>query len=215
MQMIKVPKLRWAQLQSFTESVLNTTKDLAEVSAQVTAVQSHFEAFKEGMTRAEASSNKPVLDRTRDGLNSGFFKGVESEQLFPHDDAIRQLLNEVVQITSEYGFGLNRLSYDEQTAQTDNMLRELDALDLTLLPAVSRWLAPIRTANNEFKSISEAYIKELTASGETLAATNAAPALVDALNDLFTMLFAHAQISGSEALITAYKELITQVDAYK
>jgi len=215
MQMIKVPKLRWAQLQSFTEGVLQTTKDLAEVSAQVAAVESHFEAFKDGMTRSAASSNKPVLDRTRDVLNSGFFKGVESEQQFPHAGAVQQLLDQVVKITSEYGFGLSKLSYDEQTAQTDNMLKELDALNLKSLPALSRWLVPIKAANDAFKSTSEAYIKDLTASGETVAATNAAPALVDAVNNLFTMLFAHVQISGSESLIKAYKELITLMEAYK
>lgn len=215
MQMITVPKLRMAQLQTFTEGILKTTADLTEVAPQVAEVNSKLQVFLDGMTKATASSNKFVLDRTRDELNSGFFKGVESEQLFPHAPEVASVLQQVVGIASRYGFGLNRLSYDEQTAQTDNMIKALEELDLTQLPNLSRWLAPIQAANTEFKSISEAYYKDLTAAGETSAASNAAPALTDAINALFTMLFAHVQISGSETLTTAYKELITQVEAFK
>lgn len=215
MQMITVPKLRMAQLQTFTEGILKTTANLTEVAPQVADVESKLTVFLDGMTKATASSNKSVLDRTRDELNSGFFKGVESEQMYPHTPEVASVLRQVVSITSQYGFGLNRLSYDEQTAQTDNMIKELEKLDLTSLPNITRWLAPIKAANAEFKSISEAYYKDLTAAGETSAASNAAPALTDAINALFTMLFAHVQISGSEALTTAYKELITQVEAFK
>lgn len=215
MKMITVPKLRIAQLQTFTEGVLNITNGLTEVATQVAAVQTQFDTFKSGMTREAASSEKETLDRTRDSLNSGFFKQVEAEQLFAHESAAADLLSRVVRITSDYGFGLNRLSYDEQTAQTDNMLRELEALDLATLPGVARWLAPLKTANDNFKAVSEAYFKELTTSSETTAATKAAVPLTDALNNLFTILFAHAQISGSAELTTAYKELITLVGTYK
>ncbi len=215
MQMINVPKLRMAQLQTFTEGVLKTTTNLAEVAPQVADVKAKLTVFLDGMTKATASSNKSVLDRTRDELNSGFFKGVESEQLFPHAADVAKLLSQVVGITSRYGFGLNRLSYDEQTAQTDNMIKELEVLKLNKLPNISRWLAPMKAANAEFKSLAEAYYKDLTAAGETSAASHAAPALTDAINALFTMLFAHVQISGSETLTTAYKELITQVESFK
>ncbi|MEQ8469802.1 MAG: DUF6261 family protein [Marinoscillum sp.] len=215
MQMINVPKLRMAQLQTFTEGVLKTTKDLAEVSEQVGEVQTRFDAFKDGMTREDASSDKETLDRTRDLLNSGFFKNVEAEQFFPHEAAAADMLKKVLKVTNDYGFRLNKLTYDEQTAQTDNMLKELEALDLTALPGLSRWLVPLTTANDNFKAVADAYFKELTASGDTIAATKAAPPLTDAINNLFTMLFAHVKISGSEAITAAYKELITQVEAYK
>ncbi|WP_258097631.1 DUF6261 family protein [Marinoscillum pacificum] len=215
MKMITVPQLRIAQLQTFTEGVLSTTANLSEVSAQVADVQAHFDAFKEGMIRAKAISDKPMLDRTRDSLNSGFFKSVEAEQLFPHKGGAKELLDDLVKITSEYGFRLYRMTYDEQTAQTDNMLKELEGLKLGPLPAVSRWIAPLKAANDAFKATTVEYFKDVTASGDTEAATSTAPALTDSINKLFTMLFAHVQISGSEALIQAYKELITQVDAYK
>ena len=124
-------------------------------------------------------------------------------------------MDKLVNITGGYGFGLSKLSYDEQTAQTDNMLKELEALDLTPLAGVVRWIVPLKTANDAFKSVTVDYFKMATQLAETVAASNAALPLTDALNDLFTMLFAHVQITGTDELIRAYKELITQVEAYK
>ncbi|MBU2887942.1 hypothetical protein KO507_19410 [Gilvimarinus agarilyticus] len=204
-----------AQLQTFTEDVLKITQNLTEISTQVGQVQSHFGTFKGGMTRDQASSDKPTLDRTRDSLNTGFFNGVVSEQMFPHAPAAADLLDQVVKITDDYGFELSRMTYDEQTAQTDNMLQQLEALDLSPLPNLSRWIRPLRTANDNFKQVSDEYFQELNASDETAAATKAAVPLTDALSNLFTLLFAHAQVSGSTELTSAYKELTTLVSTYK
>jgi len=215
MQLITVPKLRIAQLQSFTQSVLDITEGLSEISAQVTAVNTQFELFKAGMTRSDAESDKLTLDRTRDNLNSGFFKNVQAEQLYPYDADTLLLLSEIVKVTNEYGFGLSRLTYDEQTAQTDNMLSRLAALDMTPFPALSRWLPLIQTANDNFKAASEDYYQALTDSGETDAATIAAPPLTDALSNLFTILFSYVQIAATDELTRAYKELITLTETYK
>ncbi|MCV9387044.1 DUF6261 family protein [Reichenbachiella ulvae] len=215
MEVLKMPRLRMAQLQTLTNGVLKTTEDLKEVAAPVAEVQSRFLVFKDGMTRSDASSDKETLDRTRDNLNTGFFNGVLSEQFFTHEPAVAKVLDQVVKITNDYGFGLSRLSYDEQTAQTDNMLKKLEALDLSALPSLSRWLEPIKTANENFKQVTDEYLGELNSAGETTAAYKAAEPLAEALNQLFTLLFAHAQVSGSPELTKAYKELVTLVDTYK
>lgn len=215
MKMITVPTLRMAQLQSLSEKAISITENLPEVAPQVAESKALYETFKDGMTREEASSDKRTLDRTRDNLNSGYFKAVECEQSFPHESAVVQVLDRVVKITENYGFGLNRMTYDEQTAQTDNMLKELEALDLSALPSLSRWLAPIKDANDNFKKVADEYFQGLNASAETTAASKAALPLTEALNNLFTLLFAHAKVSGSAELTSAYKELITLVGTYK
>lgn len=71
-------------------------------------------------------------------------------------------MDKLVNITGGYGFGLSKLSYDEQTAQTDNMLKELEALDLTPLAGVVRWIVPLKTANDAFKSVTVDYFKMAT-----------------------------------------------------
>lgn len=216
MEMIKLPQMRLAQLQALTESALTITEGLPEVAAQVVAIEQAFESFQQGMRKSNAASNKNTLDRTRDFLNSGFFKGVESEQLFPHNDAAtKQAYTAVAAIASKYDYALNRLSYDEQTAKTDNMIVELEALDLSTLPQLGRWVALIKEANTAFKDLVKSYIEDKTEAENTAAASTAALPLQDALNSLFTILFAHVQISQTKPLITAYKELNTLVDTYR
>lgn len=216
MEMIKLPQMRLAQLQTLTAAALGIVKDLPEVAAQVTTIEQAFNEFQQGMLKTNAASNKRTLDRSRDLLNSGFFKGVESELLFPHEDAVsQQSVSEVSAIVDKYDYRLNRLTYDEQTAQTDNMIASLEALNLSSLPQIARWIALIKRANTEFKELVSAYIEDKTEAENTQAAGIAAIPLQDALNNLFTLLFAHAQISQTAPLTTAYQELGTLVDSYR
>ncbi|MEQ8546528.1 MAG: DUF6261 family protein [Cyclobacteriaceae bacterium] len=143
------------------------------------------------------------------------YKGVESEQLFPHsDEAAKQALTAVAAVADKYNYALSRLSYDEQTAQTDNMITELEALDLSTLSHLDRWVALIKEANTAFKDLVAAYIEDKTEAENTSAATIAAIPLQDALNNLFTIRFAHVQISQTEPLITAHQELNTLMASY-
>ncbi|MCV9386863.1 DUF6261 family protein [Reichenbachiella ulvae] len=215
MQIIVVPELRVAQFQTFSNKALDITKDLKELAPQVAEAKALYDIFVAGMTRDQASSDKKLLDRTRDKLNTGFFNAVMSEQIFPHESETAKVLDQLVKITDEYGFELSRLTYDEQTAQTDNMLKKIEALDLSALPSLSRWIEPLKTANDNFKAVSDEYFQQLNASKDTKAATEAAEPLVDALNKLFTLLFSHANVTGSAELIKAYKELTTLVSTYK
>ncbi|UXP32322.1 hypothetical protein N6H18_18445 [Reichenbachiella agarivorans] len=118
-------------------------------------------------------------------------------------------------ITDKYGLELSRLPYDEQTAQTDNMIAQLEAIDLSLLPAVQRWIALIKTANDNFKVTVVTYLKGQTEDSDTAAASIAAIPLGDALKALFTIHFAHAQVSKTDTLVNAYKELTFLVNSYR
>ena len=175
MEMIKLPRVRVAQLQTLTEGVIQIVENLGEVAAQVQAVKTNFTNFKDGMTKNAAASNKKTLDRTRDLMNAGFFKSVESEELYPHTEPpIKTAVEKLVAIAKKYGFELNRMSYDEQTAETDNLLKELEEIDLNILPAIQRWVAPMKTANDNFKLTVKSYLEEQTEAGDTTAAFKAA-----------------------------------------
>ncbi|MEP4535010.1 MAG: hypothetical protein ABJ004_18085 [Cyclobacteriaceae bacterium] len=78
MQTINLPQVRLVQLQTLTEGVLQITEPLTEVAEQVQAAAAAFVDFQEGMTKSTSASNKKTLDRTRDVINSGFFKSVEA-----------------------------------------------------------------------------------------------------------------------------------------
>ncbi|MEM9339253.1 MAG: DUF6261 family protein [Bacteroidota bacterium] len=215
MTILSLPQLRLAELQSLTESLLPIATPLTEVGPQTQQVSEAFETFKQGMIKNAAASDKKTLDKTRDQLTSGLLYGVQSELLFPPTGTETKTLEQVAEITGRYGFGLNRLPYNEQTAETDNMLKELEALNLSSLPNISRWTGPIREANEAFKAASTDFLEGKVEAADTASATEAAPALETAIRELFTLLFAHLQISKTETLEKAYKELAALVDSYK
>ena len=216
MEMIKLPRVRMAQLQTLTEGVIQLTENLGEVAAQVQTVKTNFTNFKEGMIKNAAASNKKMLDRTRDRMIAGFFKSMDSEEVYPHTEPpVKTTLEKAVAVVDKYRYELNRMTYDEQTSETDNLLKELETIDLNILPAVQRWIVPMKTANDNFKQTVKSYLEEQTEASDTSAASAAAIPLEDALNALFTLLFAHVHVSKSETLIKAYKELITLVDSYR
>ncbi len=215
MKLITMPQLRMAQLQTLAESTIQMVTPITEVGAEMTALVDAFSEFQKGMTKKQASSDKKTLDRTRDLISSGFFKSVEAEQLFPSEATTQNQLQEVVAVVEKYGFEINRLTYSEQTAQTDNMISELTAMDHSSFPELQRWITPIQEANTAFKAASQTYLEEVVESEDTLAAYESAITLQESLNKLFTMLFAHAQVSGNDELISVYKELDTLVESYK
>jgi len=214
--MIFLPQIRLAQLQTLTEGTLRITENLTEVAPQVQALNTAFTSFQTGMVKSTSTSNKKTLDRTRDLINTGFFKSVEAEQLYPYEDAApKTAVTKLVTIANKYGMKLNRMTYDEQTAETDNLITELEATDLSALPAVLRWIPLMKTANTNFKLTVKTYLEDQTQAGDTEAATKAAIPLENALKELFTILFAHVHVTKTATLVNAYKELTTLVNTYR
>lgn len=216
MKMLILPRLKMAELQSFAEGFLSMVQPHPELTAQVQAVTQSYDVFKKGMLKNQASSEKKTLDRTRDVYISGLLYTIVAEKAFPHTDpAWVKMLEEVEHVTEKYGFALNKLPYNEQSAQTDNLLDELEALDLSGYSSIARWLDPIREANEAFKIASSAYLASQAEEAGTISASEAASGLEDSINAVFKILFAHMQISKTEKLEKVYQELRALIDSYK
>ncbi len=218
MNLLKTPRLRLAQLQSFTKSALNIVQGLSEIETETTQVSTAFTPVNESVINMEAKSNKKILDQSRDTLISGLVQATQAEQKFPNeDDSVLATLKQFTDIVFKYGYDLTYLPYDDESAETDNLLAELKRLDLTPLETTSllRWIPVIENANNAFKTRADEYIGETAAAAEVEAATALAQPLIAALNQLFLMLFSQANSTKSEALLKAHNEMQRLVDSYK
>lgn len=215
-KMIAIPRLKLAQLQTLTESTLSIAAPVTVVADQLTALQTTFDKFLEGLQKDRAASDKATLDKTRDQLISGFMLHVRAEDSFPYsDEAISNTIRSIRRITERHGFAITRLPYNEQSAQVDNLLGELEKIDMTGLEVLSRWLTPIREANEAFKTAADTFVQDVAATAQLDAATTIAPDLLTDLESLFTMMFAHAQVSPTDELSKAYLELSVLVDDYR
>lgn len=215
-KMIAIPRLKLAQLQTLTESTLSIAAPITVVANQLTALQTTFDQFLEGLQKDRAASDKATLDKTRDQIISGFMLHVRAEDNFPHtDESLRNAIRSIRRITERYGFAITRLPYNQQSAQVDNMLGELEKVDMTGLEMLSRWLTPIKAANDAFKSAADTFVKDVAATAQLDAASTIAPDLLTSLESLFTMMFAHAQVAPTDELTQAYLELSVLVDSYR
>jgi len=216
MEIISIPQLKLSQLQHLAEDSLRITASIALLSDQRGQVKSAFDVFVAGMKKDNATSNRKTLDRTRDQLVSGFFFAIKAEEYHPYTDAgVIGKIDTLRKIAEEYGFKINKLPYDEETVAIDNMIARVEALKLTEMKHLSRWIPLIREANQNFKSASGDYFDQRMKAAATESATEAAPELLVALENLYTMLFAHATVKADELLIKAYQQLSALVHEYK
>jgi len=218
MEIINLPRLRVNQLQTLCENSLQICEPLTEIAQAVNNVKTARDAFSAGMLKDHAASGKKELDTVRDTLVSGFIKAVRAEQLFPHsDETAKTALKAMVLAVNKYGKNISRLPYDEESAAIDNLVADVEATDLTPLDGtgLTRWIAPLKTANSQFKATVQEYVSDLAEVSQTEAAYTLAPALVDALEGMFTMLFAHIKINPTEQLTMAYAELEQLVNSYR
>lgn len=216
MEIISIPQLRLAQLQTLAERTLTIVKPITSLADPTVKVQAALDQFKEGMLKETTASDKKTLDKTRDGLISGFMFAIKSEEYYPSATAETQtVLEQLKKILETYGFTVNRLSYDEQTAAIDNMLAEAEKIDLTGLEYFSRWIPHIKAANENFKSASKDYLESTVSDATTESASAAAPTLITELENLYTFLFAYATVSATDELVQAYQQLTALVDSYR
>ncbi len=216
MDIISIPQLKLGQLQSLTESSLSITASLTAVVVERQKVEDAFNTFLEGMKKEGANSDKSTLDKTRDNLLAGFFFSVKAEEYFPNgDESVAAALKQLRELTESYGFKITRLPYDEETSAIDNLISRVEAIDLTTLGHVARWLELIKTANENFKEASKDYLEQRVDSAALDSASEAAPVLLTQLENLYTMLFANAKVSVDDAQIRAYSELSELVNTYR
>ena len=216
MEIITLPQMPLADLQSFSESLVPVVEPLPQIAPQVQSFKDAFAVFQKGMTKQDASSDKKTLDKVRDDLIGGLLYGVQSEQLFPYQEkSVKDALKKIVDIADKYGFELTRLRYNQQSSKTDNFIKELEGANISQFPALERWIAPIKKANADFKGEVSEYFDEQTAASDTTAAYLTAPALENAIKSIFTLLVAHRQVADTPELKAAYKKIAKMVAAYR
>ena len=211
MDLLNIPNIRVNQLQTLGESSLEICQNLSEIAPSIETVKQALDKYLEGMTRDKASAaEKKKLDQTRDRLVLGFIKQVRAEQMFPHEDEqVISALQKLVLVINKYGSKITRISYDEESAAMDNMIAEVMGLDLSPLSTsgIARWIEPMQTSNDIFKSSSTQYIADSAATEQTESATSLAPALIEALEEMYNMLYAYIKIKPTDELVKAYTEL--------
>jgi hypothetical protein len=217
MKLITLPGLRLGQLQTVSESSLDICKGIPEIAPETGNVKRSLTAFKEGMLKDKASAEeKGKLDINRDLIVSGFMNVVLEEQKFPNKDvAIVATHAALLKIVKKYGFNIIRLRRAEETAAIDNLLADIAQMDITPLTptGIPRWIPVIEAANEEYKLAAKEFISDTTDTGFTKSASSLAPALEEALEDLYTMLFVTIKRSPSDALKKAYGDLETLIDS--
>lgn len=219
MKILTLPDLRLGQLQTVGETSIDICKDITEIAPELLIVNSSFDAFIQGMLRDKASAEKKrILDQSRDHKVSGFMNVVFEEKKFPNEDAsVINAHSELLKIVNKYGLKIIRLPRDEETAAIDNLLADIAQMDVTPLAAtgILRWIPTIKTANIEYKKEAKAYISESSDTASTKSASDLAPALEDALEDLYLMLFATIKRTPTDVLKKAYADLETLINSMK
>jgi len=217
LEMLSVPRVRVAQLQSLAEDALTICCNHGQLRAATEKVHALLNDFKAGMQRQPASAAvKAELDKVRDRLISGLFFQIRAEEYFPHEspeDKAHQANLSVLK--KKYNSTITNLPLDEQTAAVDNLLDELQTINIAQFAngRVQVWMPLILEANNKFKSAAQGYISETAEATGKPSATAKAPQLMAALNAMFSMMYAYAQVSGDAALLKSYTELQVLVNA--
>lgn len=219
MDIIRLPRLRIPELQTLTESTLKICEPLTEMAEYREKVETEFTNFKEGVLKNYISAKeKTTIDKERDRYNSGFCYAIKSEFHYPYEDVNAiETINKLKDLYKKYGFKINRLPLNEETAALDNSMTEAEAIDLTPLPntTIGKWIPLIKEANQRFKEISGEIIQGSAEAAQLESATALAPELTVAIEKLIVQIFSAIHVTPSEALTKAYAELDTLVDSYR
>lgn len=218
-ELLTLPRLRNHQLQTVSENSINICAGISQLEAPLTKVTEELDKFKIGMTKEKASAvNKKELDTDRDNLTANFVRSVNAESNFPYSDpAKKDTMKQLLKVVHSYGLKITRLSYNEESAALDNFINDVKKIDLAPLSetGLARWIPLIENANNSFKSAVREYINDTSNTSLIESASAAAPGLMDALDGLFSMLYAYIKTDGSDELKKAYTQLQTLLDSYR
>jgi hypothetical protein len=219
MEIINLPRLRIAELQSLTETAVEICAPIPGLEEQIEGINKEFALFKDAVLKNKAKGEiKKAVDKKRDHKVSGFFYDIKAETFFPYtDQAAIETVNQLNELSKKYGFKINSLPFNEETAAIDNCMEEAEKIDLTSLPdqTIGRWIPLIKEANEEFKTVTKDFVEESAAAASLESASAVAPALVGALQELFLQLFSLIRVAPTDALKKAYVELETLVNSYR
>lgn len=211
-EMITLPRMRLAQLQSFTESFQEIVEPVTVLAPQALEVATAFTAFQESMSDDGPTSEKRALDKVRDRYISCLLDTIENEKHYPHDDAGKATVDQVAAIADRYGHDITRLPYDDQSSATHNMLNAMEEVGLSGMHSIERWVIVARAANETFKESANTFRKDQLAA--PVSGTKAAPALESAMQKLFSVLYAKRLLGDTEELQKVHEELQALVDDY-
>ena len=219
MKPLFIPRVRLNQLQALLETTLKECSVLTAIERKLAALLIIAEMFKQAMIRDAASAtSKTALDGFRDRRTSAFMHAVEAEMVFPHtDEAILKALNQLAEVLFSYDYEIIKLPVDEQTSATTNMLSEIKKLDLAPLQPTGllRWPSVIEESNRSFVEEAMKYLHQSTEVAKTASATELAPALAEALEDLYRFMYGSLLIEPSDEMQTAYDNIAAKVKALR
>jgi hypothetical protein len=210
MELLNLPRLRNKELQTIGEQSIRICGNISEVKPALEKAKASLETFKQGMQKDKSSGiSKAEIDKERDRFTYGLLLNIKAETYFEYqEEATQQAVARLAAIANKYT-GITRLPLNEQTAAVDNLLDELKKLNLPAetLPVVQRWLPLIEAANNRFKTASNAIIADSAQMADISAAGLVAPQLIEDLQNLYSLVFAHARIGNNANTTNAFKEL--------
>lgn len=182
MDLINLPRLRMKELQTVGENSLRICRNITELQPAVDKVKITLKAFKQGMLKEKVSADsKTKLDKERDRLVSGLMHELKAEQCFPYqDDAEKNIVTQLTNLSEKYGFKINKLRYSEETAAIDNLLAELKSIDISVLSndGIARWIPLMENANNAFKEANSTWLAESAQIDTVESASTLAPGLI-------------------------------------
>jgi hypothetical protein len=152
-------------------------------------------------------------DQQRDGLTSGFTLTVKGAT--NHFDPVKKQAAERVVVVLEHYSGINRKSYDEQTAATSSLVEDLTgdyAADIATL-GLEEWVAQLQSANEAFVALMrERYSEE---AGKPQYNMKIARAEVDdACRAITERIEALIIVNGEEAYAPFVNDLNQRVERY-
>lgn len=210
MEIIHLPRMRNQQLQTLAEESIRICQPLTEVQPALFKVKTNLDIFKSGMVKEQVSAaEKKGLDKVRDHLVSGLVHDVRAEAYFPHDQEKSETVNQALTVINKYGASIAKLPQKEETAAIDNLLYEMAQLDQIVLKesAIARWIPLVKDANENFKRASGEFIDEKVDAAQIASASKQSVKLIEALEDLYVMLFAHVKVSDNEAIRLSYTKI--------
>ena len=197
--------------QQDTDSLqLSTQKDALETT--VSAIDAIFQKSQGSAITQEIIA----LDERRDKALIGI-RSILDGYTYHYDPAIATAAQELLSNINAHGDNIARMSYQEQTAVTDSVLKDTETKP-ELVSAVStltigNWFAELRTANTAFNT------KYLERVNETAASDNAdipqlRLAATAAYRTLVTHVEAHKTLSGNEAYAMILKQISVLAGSY-
>ena len=219
LEMLSVPRVRVAELQSLAEHALMICSRHGQLQAATEKVHTELNEYRAGMQRKPASAAvKADLDKVRDRLITGLFFRIRAEENFPHESPEAKVhLANLSALKKKYHASITSLPLDEETAAVDNLLAELKTMNIAQFAngRVQMWWPLIMDANNKFKTAAQGYVADSAEAAGKSSASAKAPQLIAAMNAMFTMMYAFTQVSGDAALLKSYSELQVLLNAAK